>query len=442
MGAAFEGGAEMARPQVGGREIIAPGIRCRDHATRKHGAKADRYFFIRHNVDGKRVEEGVGWASEGWTQKRVTLLLAEFAEAKRTGIGPTSLKAKREAERGAEEAAQKAKRLVAEAEAQQTRQEKTVSDLWDRYLKEVVAVENKPTTIKEKKRWWERRIKPAIGDLKLKDVTEEDVGAVVRSPLRLDDEGQVVGGKAEGANLYRLMHHLFSKALGWGLRPRALGNPLENVTSPKVPRRERLLAGGEVGALLKALDKAEAERTEHAQVVAAVRVAILTGARINEVLSLRWDFIRRDEMELHFPDTKSGFSRRPLSAEALKVIDGVDKMPGVSFVFRSVDEPKEALSYNTVEKAFRRIVKAAGVTGCTLHTIRHWFATMTANSVSNPRVGMALTGHKSHAAYMNYIHGDKEQARALADQLAALATGLGKAADEKVYPMQGRRKRP
>ena len=43
------------------------------------------------------------------------------------------------------------------------------------------------------------------------------------------------------------------------------------------------------------------------------------------------------------------------------------------------------------------------------------------------RVGMALTGHKSHAAYMGYIHGDKEQARALADQLAALATELAKA---------------
>ena len=38
------------------------------------------------------------------------------------------------------------------------------------------------------------------------------------------------------------------------------------------------------------------------------------------------------------------------------------------------------------------------------------------------------TGHKSRAAYMNYSHGDKEQAKALADQLATLATGLGKAA--------------
>jgi integrase len=77
-------------------------------------------------------------------------------------------------------------------------------------------------------------------------------------------------------------------------------------------------------------------------------------------------------------------------------------------------------------------VSAAGIKGCTLHTIRHWFATATANSVSNPRVGMALTGHKSHAAYMNYIHGDREQARALADQLAALAKGLGAAAPNVV----------
>jgi integrase len=101
-------------------------------------------------------------------------------------------------------------------------------------------------------------------------------------------------------------------------------------------------------------------------------------------------------------------------------------MPGVDFVFRAVKTPTAPLAYNTVEKAFSRIAGRAGVERCTLHTIRHWFATMTANSVSNARVGMALTGHKSHAAYLNYIHGDKEQARALADQLSALADGLAK----------------
>ena len=76
---------------------VAPGIRARDHATRKNGVAPDRYFFIRHCVDGKQLEEGVGWASEGWTQKRVVELLGALNEAKRTGKGAMSLRARREA---------------------------------------------------------------------------------------------------------------------------------------------------------------------------------------------------------------------------------------------------------------------------------------------------------------------------------------------------------
>jgi hypothetical protein len=51
---------------------------------------------------------------------------------------------------------------------------------------------------------------------------------------------------------------------------------------------------------------------------------------------------------------------------------------------------------------------------------------MTANSTSNPRVGMEFTGHKSHSAYMNYVHSNKAQAQALADQLGRFTTGLSK----------------
>jgi len=273
------------------------------------------------------------------------------------------------------------------------------------------------------------------------EFTEEDAGAVVRAPLRLEATGRVIGGKAEAGNLYRLLHHLFRKALAWGLRPKDLGNPLDNIDQPRVARRERLLTAGELGGLLKALElerappgTAEERRkgrpTKHSEdpnVIAVIRAAIFTGARISELLDLRWENVRRDEMELHLPDTKSGFSRRPMSPDTLAVLDTMERVPGVPFVFRSINDARKQLSYNTVEKAFRRIADKAGLNKCTLHTIRHWVATMTANTVSNPRVGMAITGHKSHAAYMNYVHGDKEQARALADQLAALANGLAKA---------------
>jgi integrase len=399
---------------------VAPGIRAREHPTRKHGVRPDRYFTLRFSVDRRQVEEKLGWESEGWTVKRAQEQLGKLREAHHTGKGAATLRERRRLEREAE-------RQAREAAERRQRLEKTVTDLWERYAREVIAVENKPRTAAEKARLWARRIKPALGHLKICDVIEEDVGAVVRAPLRLDASGQAVGGKAEAGNVYRLLHHLFRKALAWGMRSRELGNPLETVTEPKTARRERLLAPGEVGALLKALAAAEETKTEAPQIVAVIRAAILTGARISELLSLRWEDIRRDEMELHLPDTKTGFSRRPLSMDTLTVLEGMERAPGIPFVFRAIKSTAEPLAYNTVEKAFRRIVEAAGVKSCTLHTIRHWYATATANTVSNPRIGMALTGHKSHSAYMNYLHGDKEQARALADRLAKLATELGAA---------------
>jgi integrase len=399
---------------------VAPGIRARDHETRRHGVRADRYFTLRFSVDGRQVEEALGWASEGWTLARAQEELGKLREAKRTGEGPATLRERVRAKRVAE-------RKQAESEAQRQRLERTVGDLWDRYAKEVMAVENKSRTIAEKTRLWERRLKPALAHLKVQGVTEEDVGTVVREALRLDASGRVVGGRAEAGNAYRLLHHLFRKALAWGLRPKEAGNPLEVVVEPKTARRERLLAPGEIGALLKALDGAEAEKREAPQIIGTIRAAILTGARISELLGLRWEHIRRHEMELHLPDTKTGFSRRPLSAETLATLDAIERVPGSPFVFRAIKTPTRSLPYNTVEKAFRRIAAAAGVKDCTLHTLRHWFATATANSVSNPRIGMALTGHKSHAAYMNYLHGDREQARALAEQLAEMAKKLGAA---------------
>jgi integrase len=241
--------------------------------------------------------------------------------------------------------------------------------------------------------------------------------------LRLDDCGSIVSGWAEAGNVYRLLHHLFAKALGWKLRLRELGNPLENVQEPKAPRRERLLTDGEITALLHALDAAQ----EAPQIVAVIRAVVLTGARIGELLGLRWEDIRPDEPALYLRDTKTGFSRRPISAEALGLLQSVERVPGSPYVFRSLLSAVRPLPYDTVRKVFDRIAAAAGVADISMHSLRHWFSTMTANAVSNPRVGMALTGHRSTQAYLGYVHGHREQAQALAGELGALVTRLANA---------------
>ncbi|MEE8415031.1 MAG: hypothetical protein V3S05_02065, partial [Desulfobacterales bacterium] len=75
-----------------------PGIRFYDHPTRKHGIQKDRYFTIRFQQKGKRVEEGLGWTSEGWSAAKAAIELAELKKAHLTGKGPGSLREKREKE--------------------------------------------------------------------------------------------------------------------------------------------------------------------------------------------------------------------------------------------------------------------------------------------------------------------------------------------------------
>jgi hypothetical protein len=39
------------------------GVRYREHPSRSHNGRADRYYSIYYTVNGKRREEGLGWAS-------------------------------------------------------------------------------------------------------------------------------------------------------------------------------------------------------------------------------------------------------------------------------------------------------------------------------------------------------------------------------------------
>ena len=71
---------------------LEPGIRARKHPTRKHGVKPDMYFVLRLSIDGKKVQEALGWASEGMTLEKARLELAKLKEAKRTGEGARTLR--------------------------------------------------------------------------------------------------------------------------------------------------------------------------------------------------------------------------------------------------------------------------------------------------------------------------------------------------------------
>ena len=71
------------------------GVRYRKHDSRKHGVLLDKYFTIRFQMNGKRVEEGLGWASQGWSEQKAALELEKLKSNYRKGDGPIRLYEKR-----------------------------------------------------------------------------------------------------------------------------------------------------------------------------------------------------------------------------------------------------------------------------------------------------------------------------------------------------------
>ncbi|MDR2646093.1 MAG: hypothetical protein LBC04_02900 [Holosporaceae bacterium] len=55
----------------------------------------DKYFTIRYKLNGTDKEEALGWASNGWTEKKSALKLAELKENQCVGTGEKTLAEKR-----------------------------------------------------------------------------------------------------------------------------------------------------------------------------------------------------------------------------------------------------------------------------------------------------------------------------------------------------------
>ena len=64
-----------------------PGVRYREHETRKHGVRRDQYFTIRYKLHGKDKEEGLGWTSEDWTAAKAYDRLKELKENQKVARG-------------------------------------------------------------------------------------------------------------------------------------------------------------------------------------------------------------------------------------------------------------------------------------------------------------------------------------------------------------------
>ena len=122
----------------------------------------------------------------------------------------------------------------------------------------------------------------------IKDGKTSKPGETNRTSFR---GGKVVAGGAVVANrCLALVSKMFNLAELWGWRPEN-SNPVRHIEKYKEVKRERYLSGEEFARVGDVLARAEWEGTESIFALAAIRLLIFTGARLGEILTLRWDYV-------------------------------------------------------------------------------------------------------------------------------------------------------
>jgi integrase len=198
---------------------------------------------------------------------------------------------------------------------QEGRRALTVAELAERFDKEHIAVRLKPGTAREYRRNLRRFILPAIGRLKVADVTKGDIARFHHDLRRIPYQAN--------RNL-EVVAKMFNLAELWGLRPDG-SNPRRHIRKYPEEKRERYLSPAELAALGDALARAEQEGVEDPYAIAAIRLLVFTGCRLNEIMTLKWSYVDFEARCLRLPDTKTGARVVHLGAPALEVLSRIER---------------------------------------------------------------------------------------------------------------------
>ena len=147
----------------------------------------------------------------------------------------------------------------------------------------------------------------------------------------------------------------------------------------------------------------------HFSVAGAIRLIMLTGCRLREILHLRWSEVDAERGLLFLPDSKTGKKTVVLSAAAQAVLKEMPcgRVRRCGRERGSQDEKSRA----DLKRPWTAITKRAGLMGLRIHDLRHSFASVGAwSGMGLPVIGKLL-GHADVTTTQRYAHIADEAAR-------------------------------
>ena len=323
-----------------------------------------------------------------------------------------------------EEARKKAFAMLAEVQSgidpvgvlQEKEKALTVRDLAQKFIEEHIDVHLKEKTAWGYKRNIEKFFLPELGDLKIAEIQRSDISAFHHRRRN---------SPYEANRCLAMMSKMFNLAEVWGLRPDNT-NPCRHVKKYKENKRERYLTQEETKRLGDTLRRMEQEDSESLPAIFCIRLLLLTGCRLSEIQTLKWEYIKWDRQELHLPDSKTGAKIVYISQQVMQVLRDIkhhlDTPIGNPYVIYGKIENTHL---HAMQKPWRRIRQRALLPDVRIHDLRHSFASYAASQGMSLQMIGKLLGHTQVQTTARYAHLMADPIKEAAGQVAnAIGEGI------------------
>jgi integrase len=260
---------------------------------------------------------------------------------------------------------------------------------------------------------------------KVADVTFSDIDRLHGKITRL-------GYEHRANRVVAMLSKMFALAVHWGMRA---DNPVRGIERNREHARRRYMTSDELARIVEALAKFPDK-----DIADALRLLLLTGARRNEVLTMRWEHLNLTDGTWSKPpaSTKQNAPHSvPLSAPARALLaDRLgQRVDGEVYVFPGNGSKKHIVN---VWHAWQRICKTTGIKGLRVHDLRHSFASQLASAGHSLNLIGALLGHTQAATTHRYAHLFDDPLRKATEQVGAVVMNAGKEAPPPTPIRRGR----
>ena len=299
----------------------------------------------RYRLNGKQEKLTLG-KYPGLTLKNARIKREEASQAAAMGTSP---------------AQQKQQAKVAAAEAT------TVAEFGERFFREIVAKYRQDLSIP--RRYFDKSIVPAIGMHAVRDVTTEDVRAII---WRKKDEGfDAAAGEIRG-----VLKRMFDYAMTAGLATTnpVLALPMRHVH--KARSRERALSPDEVRVFLKAAFESNIRR----QFKIGLQLILLTMVRKSELLLARWAQVDFEQAEWHIPAEHSKTGKPHivyLSRQSVALFKELHALAaGSELVMPGRGSLTKPFAHNAINQALKVALQGQVIPAFTVHDLRRTASTL------------------------------------------------------------------